>query len=191
MTGLTAVSSELMDKRVDLLCEMSPSAMTVGYITDPRAQDFEEPTRSMVTAVRALGRQEVIVEARNAFDIDVAFATLVEREVRALVVAPHVLFERNGRKLVELAARHRLPAIFPDRGFAAAGGLMSYAADGNAAIRQTGYIYAAQILKGTNPSDLPVQQPTKFKLVINASTAKALGLTVPETLLATADELIQ
>jgi putative tryptophan/tyrosine transport system substrate-binding protein len=191
MTGLAAVSSELMGKRVDLLCEMAPLAETVGYITDPRAQNFEEPMRSVLTAVRAVGRQAVIVEARSGSDIDAAFATLVERGAGALVVAPHVLFERNRKKIIDLAAGHKLSTVYPDRSFAVAGGLVSYAADGIGAIQQTGYIYAAQILKGANPSDLPVRQPTKFKLVINISTAKALNLSIPETLLATADEVIQ
>jgi putative ABC transport system substrate-binding protein len=98
MTGLTSVSSELMGKRVDLLREIAPSATTIGYISDPRAQDFEEATRSMLTAVRALGRQAIILEARGGSDIDGAFATLVERGAGALVVGPHVLFERNKQK---------------------------------------------------------------------------------------------
>jgi putative ABC transport system substrate-binding protein len=191
MTGLTAVSSELMGKRLDLLREIAPLATTVGYITDPRAQDFEEPTRSMLAAARALGRQAMILEARSGSDIDAAFATLVERGAGALVVGSHVLFERNSKKLIDLAARHKISAIYPDRGFAVAGGLMSYTADGIAAIRQIGSLYTAQILRGAKPADLPVQQPTKFNLVINLSTAKALGLTIPETLLATADEAIQ
>jgi putative tryptophan/tyrosine transport system substrate-binding protein len=190
MTGLTSVSSELMGKRVDLLREIAPSATTIGYISDPRAQDFEEATRSMLTAVRALGRQAIILEARGGSDIDGAFATLVERGARALVVGPHVLFERNKQKIIDLAARHKISAIYPDRGFAIAGGLMSYTTDGIAAIRQIGQLYAAQILKGAKPADLPVQQPTKFNCVINLSTAKALGLTVPEPLLVSADELI-
>jgi putative tryptophan/tyrosine transport system substrate-binding protein len=190
-TGLTAVSSELMGKRLDLLREIAPSATTVGYIADPRAQDFEEPTRSMLAAARALGRQAVLLEARSESDIDAAFATLVERGAGALVVGPHVLFQRNAKKIVDLAMRHRISAVYPDRGFAVAGGLMSYTADGIAAIRQIGSLYAAQILAGAKPADLPVQQPTKFNLVINLSTAKALGLTIPETLLATADEVIQ
>jgi putative tryptophan/tyrosine transport system substrate-binding protein len=190
MTGLTSVSSEIMGKRVDLLREMAPAAATIGYITDPRAQDFEEATRSMLTAVRALGRQAIILEARGGSDIDGAFATLVERGAGALVVGPHVLFERNKQKIIDLAARHKISAIYPDRGFAIAGGLMSYTTDGIAAIRQIGRLFAAQILKGAKPADLPVQQPTKFNCVINLSTAKALGLTVPEPLLASADELV-
>ncbi len=191
MTGLTVVSSELMSKRLDLLREMAPLATTVAYITDPRAQDSEEPTRAMLAAARALGRQAMILEARSGPDIDAAFATLVERGAGALVVGPHALFESNGKKIIELAARHKISAIYPSRGFAAAGGLMSYTADGLAAVRQIGAVYAAQILRGAKPADLPVQQPAKFNLVINQSAAKALGLTIPETLLATADEVIQ
>lgn len=190
MTGLTAVSSELMGKRVDLLREIAPSAMTVGYIADPRAQDFEEATRSMLTAARALGKQAMILEARSESDIDQAFATLVERGAGALVVGPHVLFQRNSQKIIDLAARHKIPAIYPDRGFPVAGGLMSYTTDGIAAIWQIGNLYAARILAGTRVADLPVQQPNKFNLVINLSAAKALGLVVPQTLLAAADEVI-
>jgi putative tryptophan/tyrosine transport system substrate-binding protein len=190
-TGLTAVSSELMGKRLDLLREINPMATTVAYIIDPRAQDSEEPTRAMLAAARALGRQAVILETRSESDIDAAFATLGERGAGALVVGPHVLFQKNGKKIIDLAASHKISAIYPDRGFAAAGGLMSYTADGIAAIRQIGSLYAAQILKGAKPADLPVQQPAKFNLVINLGTAKALGLTIPETLLATADEVIQ
>jgi putative ABC transport system substrate-binding protein len=191
MTGLTAVSSELMGKRLDLLREMNPLATTVAYLIDPRAQDSEEPTRAMVAAARELGRQAVILEARSESDIDAAFATLDERGAGALVLGPHVLFQRNAKKIIDLVASHKISAIYPDRGFAAAGGLMSYTADGIAAIRQIGSLYAAQILKGAKPADLPVQQPAKFNLVINLGTAMALGLTIPETLLATADELMQ
>jgi putative ABC transport system substrate-binding protein len=191
MTGLTVASGELMGKRIGLLREMAPSAMTIGYITDPRAQQFEESTRSVLTAARALGREAVILEARNGSDIDTALARLVERGAGALVVGPQVLFERNSAKLIDSAARHMISAIYPDRGFAIAGGLMSYTTDGIAAIRQIGHFYAAQILKGVKAADLPVQQPSKFNLVINLSAAKALGLAVPQTLLATADEVIQ
>jgi putative tryptophan/tyrosine transport system substrate-binding protein len=191
MTGLTVASGELMGKRIGLLCEVAPLAMTIGYITDPRAQRFEETTRSVVTAARALGREAVILEARSGSDIDSAFASLVERGAGALVVGPHVLFERNSAKLIDLAARHKISTIYPDRGFVAGGGLMSYTTDGIAAIRQIGQLYAARTLKGVRAADLPVQQPSKFNLVINLSAAKALGLAVPQTLLASADEVIQ
>ena len=110
MTGLTAVSSELMGKRLDLLREMNPLATTVAYLIDPRAQDSEEPTRAMVGAARALGRQALILEARSESDIDAAFATLVERGAGALVVGPHVLFLRNAKKIIDLMASHVIGA---------------------------------------------------------------------------------
>jgi putative ABC transport system substrate-binding protein len=145
----------------------------------------------MLATARALGRQAIILEARSGFDIDKAFATLVERGAGALVVGPHILFGLNFKKIIDLAARYKIPTTYPGRGFAVAGGLMSYTPDGMAVPRQIGSLYVAQILKGAKPADLPVQQPTKFELVINLKTAKALGLTIPETLLATADEVIQ
>jgi pimeloyl-ACP methyl ester carboxylesterase len=118
-------------------------------------------------------------------------AAPLERGAGALVVPPQILFVGNARKIIDLAARHNIPAIYPGRGFVALGGLMSYAADFTAAVRQTGSHYAAQILRGAKPAELPVQQPTKFELIINLKTAKTLGLTIPETLLAIADEVIQ
>src|SRR4029077_19543357 len=129
------------------------------------------------------GRQAMILEARSESDIDAAFATLVERGAGALVIGPHVLFQKNAKKIIDLTASHKISAIYPDRGFAAAGGLMSYTADGIAAIRQNGSLSAAQILKGAKAADLPVQPPAKFNLVINLKTAKALGLTVPQSIL--------
>jgi putative ABC transport system substrate-binding protein len=191
MTGVILLTTELTGKRLDLLREIAPSATTVAYITDPGARDSGEATREMLAAARALGRQTMVLEARSGLDIDAAFATLVERGAGALVVAPHVLFERNSKRIIDFAARHKIPTVYSGRGFAVAGGLLSYTADTMAALRQIGSLYTAQILRGAKPADLPVQQPTKFNLVINLSTAKALGLTIPETLLATADEVIQ
>jgi putative ABC transport system substrate-binding protein len=191
MTGVASLSSKLTGKQLDLLCEVAPLATTVAYLTDPRAQDSEEATSDMLAAARTLGRQTLILEARNPLDIDTAFATLVERGAGALVVGPHALFAGYGKKIVELAARHNIPAIYFDRWFVVAGGgLMSYAADPVEGRRLHSF-YVTQILRGAKPADLPVQQPTKFEFVINLKTAKALGLTIPETLLATADEVIQ
>jgi putative tryptophan/tyrosine transport system substrate-binding protein len=191
ITGVTALSGELTGKRLDLLREMTPVATTVAYLTDPGAVNSEQPTRAILAAARALGREAIILEARNELDIDAAFASLVERGVGALVVGPYTLFEGNDRKIVELAARHKIPAIYPRRQFAVSGGLMSYGADPVAAMHLIGSFYVAQILRGAKPADLPVQQPTKFDLVINLKTAKTLGLTVPRTLLVTADEVIE
>jgi putative ABC transport system substrate-binding protein len=192
MTGVAALHSTLTGKRLALLREVAPLVTTVAYLTDPRALDSEEATSGMLAAARAFGRHTIILEARNEPDIDAAFATLVERGAGALVVGPHILFEMYGEKIVELAARHNIPAIYFNPWFVVdAGGLMSYAADPVAYRHLISSLYVAQILRGAKPADLLVQQPTKFKLVINLKTAKALGLTIPETLLATADEVIE
>jgi putative tryptophan/tyrosine transport system substrate-binding protein len=191
ITGVTLLSAELTGKRLDLLREIAPLARAVAYMTDPEAPDSEAATREMLATAGALGRQAIILEARNALDIDAAFATLVERRADALVVGPHILFERNAKEIVELAARHKIPAIYSGRRFVALEGLMSYTADLVAAVRQVGSFYVAQILKGAKPADLPVQQPTKFELAINLKTARTLDLAVPRTLLAIADEVIE
>jgi putative tryptophan/tyrosine transport system substrate-binding protein len=191
ITGVTLLSSELTGKRLDLLREIAPLATTVAYLTDPDAPDSEAATSEMLTTAGALGLQALILEARTERDLDAAFATLVERRAEALVVGPHVLFERNSKEIVELAARHRIAAIYSGRRFVALGGLMSYTADLLAAVRQIGSFYVAQILRGAKPADLPVQQPTKFEMAINLKTAKTLGLTVPRALLALADEVIE
>jgi putative tryptophan/tyrosine transport system substrate-binding protein len=191
MTGVTALSNELMGKRLDLLFKTAPLATTVAYLSNPEAVDSEEPTINILATARALGRQVIVLEARNELDIDAAFATLVERGVGALVVGPYILFGRNNKKITELAARHKIPTIYPFRGSPVNGGLMSYTADFLAASRQVGSQYVAQILRGAKPADLPVQQPTKFELVINLKTAKALGLSIPPNLLALADEVIE
>jgi putative tryptophan/tyrosine transport system substrate-binding protein len=191
ITGVTFLSAELTGKRLDLLREIAPLARTVAYLTDPEAPDSEVATREMLATAGALGLQTIILEARNHLDIDVAFATLVARQADALVVGPHILFERNSRRVVDLAARHKIPAIYSGRRFVVLGGLMSYTPDLMAAVRRIGSFYVAQILRGAKPADLPVQQPTRFQLVINLNTAKALGLTVPRTLLAGADEVIE
>jgi putative ABC transport system substrate-binding protein len=191
MTGLSVLSTELTGKRLDLLSKVNPSATTVALLTNPGVPHSEEVTNDLPAAVRALGRQAIILEARNEAEIDPAFATLVERGAGVLVVAPHILFVGNAKKVVELAALHKVPAVYPGRGFVDIGGLMSYGTNVIASYRQAAAQYVGPILKGAKPADLPVQQSTKFELVINMKTAKALGLTIPETLLATADEVIQ
>jgi len=189
MTGVTGFSTELMGKRLDLLCQMAPSATTVAYITDPGARDSEPPTREILAAARTLGRQAVVLEARNALDIDAAFATLVERRAGALVVGPYILFSRNAEKIVELTARHKVPAMYSRRVDVVRGGLMSYS--GVTPARLIGSHYVAQIVRGAKPADLPVQAPTRFQMVINLKTAQTLGIMVPRTLLAAADEVIE
>ena len=191
ITGVTLLSAELTGKRLDLLREIAPRARTVAYMTAPEAPDSEAATREMLATAGELGLQAPILEARNARDIGAAFATLVERRADALVVGPHVLFERNSKEIVELAARHKIPAIYSGPRFVALGGLMSYSSDLLAAVREVGSLYVAQILRGATPADLPVQQPTKFELVVNLKTARALGLTIPQSILARADEVIE
>ena len=137
---------------------------------------------------RALGRQVIILETRSDLDYEAAFKTLVQREAGALIVGAFAF--RNSNEILALAARYKIPTIYPRRDYVEAGGLMSYAADYSDTFRQAG-VYTGRILAGAKPADLPVMLATKFELVINLKTAKALGLTIPETLLATADEVIQ
>jgi putative ABC transport system substrate-binding protein len=143
-----------------------------------------------VAAAHALGREIVVVSTRNEDDIQAAFATFVERKVGALVVGAFPLFASHREEIVALAARHKIPAIYQDREYAVAGGLMSYGGNYREATRLAA-IYVGQILKGAKPADLPVMQTTKFELVINIRTAKALGLQVPSQLVALADEVIE
>jgi putative tryptophan/tyrosine transport system substrate-binding protein len=191
MTGVSILSTELASKRLDLLLGMAPSAMTVAYLTNPDVVNSEESTRDVIAAARALGRDGLILEARNALDIDAAFATLVERRGGALIVAPYLSLLRNGKKIADLAAQYGIPTMYPYTPFVRTGGLISYNANLSAVNRQIGSFYVAQILRGAKPADLPVQQPTKFELAINLKTAKTLGLTIPPTLLALADEAIE
>jgi len=166
--------------------------MTVAYLTSPvpLPPTVEEETSEVLVAAGTLGQRVIVVEVRNVRDIDAAFMTFTQGGADALLLPNRVMFARNRDKLLALAARHRIPACYFDRIWVSRGGLMSYSAD-LVPFRPVIADYVARILKGTKPTDLPVQQPTKFDLVINLTTAKALGLTIPESMLATADEVIQ
>jgi putative tryptophan/tyrosine transport system substrate-binding protein len=190
MTGVAVLDTELVSKRLQLLCEMAPQARAIAYLTDPGPPFSKELTNEVLTAAHALGRDAIILEARSRPDIEAAFGTLVERGADALLVGPYVLFIDNGKKIIEFAAHHNIPAIYPGRRFAVAGGLMSYAM-GGPLYRLIGSQYVAPILRGAKPGDQPVQQPTKFDLVLNLKTARSLGLTIPPNLLAIADEVIE
>jgi putative ABC transport system substrate-binding protein len=190
VTGATSMSTELGAKRLELLLELVPAATRFALLVNPNSPNAEVSTRDAQTAASANGRQIDVVAASNSDEIDAALANLAQRRVDALVVSPDALFTDRRLQLVTQALRYSLPAIYPFRAIAEAGGLMSYGSSGSGGPRQAG-IYAARILNGEKPADLPVMQATKFEFVINLTTAKLLGLTIPETLLATADEVIE
>ena len=192
VTGMTFRSGELAAKRLNLLLELVPQATTIAYLSGPsNSAIFEDRKREILAAGRALGRRIVLLEVRN-FDFEGAFTSLVEERADALVVGGFTFFQspRNRDKILELAARHRIAAMYPSRQFVDHGGLMSYDSDTIGVIRRLGGHYVGQILKGAQPADLPVQGPSKFELVINLKAAKALSVAIPRTLLAAATELV-
>jgi putative ABC transport system substrate-binding protein len=190
ITGVYHFATGLEAKRLGLLHEMVPKATTIAVLVNPNFSGVENQLRDVREAAARLGLQLVIVRANAESDFDTAFSTLVQQRSGALLVCGSPFFNSRREQLVVLAARHAVPAIFEWRDFAAAGGLMSYGTSLADAYRQAG-IYAGRILKGAKPADLPIVQSTKFELVINLSTAKALGIEVPPTLSARADEVIE
>jgi putative ABC transport system substrate-binding protein len=190
VTGVTLFNSELGGKRLGLLQQVVPRAKIVGLLSrEASAIAYEQLTGRILAAGRALGVEIMIVECRSDRDYEAALEKMVRGGAEALIVENFVFSRLD--KVVSLAAFHKIPAMYPFRWLAQAGGLMSYDADPVSTARRLGSAYVARILKGAKPADIPVEQPTKFELVINLKTAKALGLTIPETLLATADEVIQ
>jgi putative ABC transport system substrate-binding protein len=190
LTGFSNMSTELHAKRLELLSELAPQARVIALLVNPNQPTADRVIREVQEAARAKGVQLPVLKAGSESEIDAAFATLVELHSGALVVGGDPFFYSRREQFVALASRHVVPAIYWLRDFAAAGGLISYGIDNIAVFRQVG-IHVGKILKGAMPADLPVQQPTKFELVINLKTAKALGLTVPQALLARADEVIE
>jgi putative ABC transport system substrate-binding protein len=190
ITGVSGYISALGAKRLELLRELVPNAAMIGVLVDPNYPDAVFQQKDVAEAARIIGQQVHIVNAGSESDFNGAFATLVQLKAGALLVSADVLFTSRRDQLVALAARHQIPAIYFLREFVLAGGLMSYAPDLGDGYRQGG-IYVGRILKGAKPGDLPVVQPTKFGFVINLKTAKALGLNVPDKLLALADEVIE
>jgi putative ABC transport system substrate-binding protein len=187
-TGVNFFTVELVAKRMQLLRELLPAAKRITVLVNPTDPEGYQTLRDVEAA--AGGQQILVLEVASGRDIDAAFARMAREKSDALFVAPGTFFNTRRVQLAVLAARHALPAIYPVRAYPEAGGLISYGTDILDAFRQVG-VYAARILKGAKPSDLPVVQSTKFELVINLNTARALGLEIPPTLLARADEVIE
>ena len=190
-TGVTNLGTELVQKQIEKLHEMVPKANVIAALVNPTDPALGEPaTKRAQAAARALGLQMHIVQASTEGDLEAAFASLTRLGVGALVVLPNAFFVSCREQIAALAIRHVVPTVYFQREFAAAGGLMGYGPSVADGYRQVG-IYAARILKGERPSDLPVQQSTKFELVINLNTARVLGLDVPFHLQQLADEVIE
>jgi putative ABC transport system substrate-binding protein len=191
LTGVTTSYDEAAPKRLGLLREILPKAAIIGVLVNPDDPiTASSETNLMRTAARSVGQRIEILQASTERDINMAFASLVDMRADALVVAPDALFASHVHQLVALAARHSIPTLYWRREFAEAGGLISYGSRLADAFRVVG-VYAGRILKGEKPGDLPVQQPTKFELVVNVKAAKAIGLVIPESFLARADEVIE
>jgi putative ABC transport system substrate-binding protein len=190
VTGINNFIYELVAKRLALLRELVPASVRVAVLVNPANAQTETTLRDVEAAARAIRLQIQIVKASTSREIDVAFATLARDRVDALFIPPDPLFISRRIQMVQLAARRAFPATYPMRDFAVAGGLMSYGTNTADAWRQTG-VYTGRVLRGAQPADLPVLQPTKFELVINAQTASMLSIDVPTTLLARADEVIE
>jgi len=190
LTGISLINVELMPKRLELLSELVPHAGVIALLVNPDNSNTERNVRDMEQAARAKGVQLNILNASTENEIGAAFATIIQLPVGALVVQSDPFFNSRLDQLLALASRHGVPAIYALRQFAVAGGLISYGTSFTTSFRLVG-IYAGKILNGTKPVDLPVQQPTTFELVVNLKTANALGLTVPPSILARADEVIE
>jgi putative tryptophan/tyrosine transport system substrate-binding protein len=190
LTGVAGLSVELVPKRLELLHEMVPTATVVALLVNPTNPNAPTQTRELHAAARTLGLKLHVLHASNERDFEAVFAGVAELQAGALIVGADGMFVRHGEQLGALTVHHRVPAIFQDRGFVAAGGLTSYGASALDAYRLVG-VYTGRILKGEKAGDLPVQQATKVELTINLQTAKALGLEVPRTLIARADEVIE
>jgi ABC-type uncharacterized transport system substrate-binding protein len=189
-TGFSIFFGELTAKRLELLRELVPDATVIAFLVTPEIQTTATFTREVQAAAAELGRRLVVATASTASDLDTAFAAMVAQGAGALLLTVDPFLAGQRDRIVALAARHAIPAMYQFREFVAAGGLASYGINFANMRRQIG-VYVGKILNGAKPADLPVQQPTTFELVVNLKTAKALGLTVPQSILARADEVIE
>jgi putative ABC transport system substrate-binding protein len=190
ITGVSFLGNKLGAKKLELVRALVPKARTIGVLENPNSPSSQTELMDVLTAARAVGQHVIVLKASIERDFEMAFTTLVHERAAALLVTGDALFTSRRDRLIALAARHAVPTIYSDKPFVETGGLMSYGASVTEAYRQVG-IYTGRILKGAKPADLPVMQPTKFELVINAKTAKALGLTIPPAVLARTDEVIE
>jgi ABC-type uncharacterized transport system substrate-binding protein len=190
VTGVTFLANVLAAKRVELVNDVVPRASLIGLLVNPDNPNAASETSDMETATRSIGKQSVLLRASTDRQLDAAFTSLVEQRASALAIAGDTFFLSRREQLVALVARYAIPASYPSREFVVAGGLMSYGASITDMYRLAG-VYTGRILKGEEPANLPVMQPTKFELTINLKTAKAFGLQIPDKLLAIADEVIE
>jgi putative ABC transport system substrate-binding protein len=190
LTGVAIMGVELETKRLEMLRELVPGAALIAMLVNPSNAQTETQSRELQRAARAVGQQILLLSASNEHELEAAFATLVRERAAALLVGADTFFTSQPTLFVVLTARHAIPAIYPWKSYVDAGGLMSYGASLLDAYRLTG-VYTGRVLKGEKPADMPILQPTKFELVINLKTANAIGLTVPPTLIARADEVIE
>ncbi|HEX2171204.1 MAG TPA: ABC transporter substrate-binding protein [Dehalococcoidia bacterium] len=190
VTGMTYLQVEIGPKLLDLMHEVVPTATNMALLINPTSPNAETLSRNLQAAARRLGLQLHILHASTEGEIDAAFASLVQLRAGGLVIGGDVLMNTRSGQLATLALRHAVPTIYQSRVFAAAGGLMSYGGSATDSYRQAG-VYAGRVLKGERPADLPIEQPTKFELLINLKTAKALGIEIPVAVLARADEVIE
>ena len=190
VTGVSQLAIELAAKRLALLRELVPNTDLIAVLTYPQSVVSQEQVNDLLQAASALGLRILVLNVESERDLNPAFASLVEQRAGALIVNASAFFVSRRDQLVALGASHAVPTVYQSREYMAVGGLMSYGSDFSDVYRQVG-VYTGRILRGEKPADLPVVQPTKFELVINLKTARALGLIVPPTLLATADEVIE
>ena len=189
-TGVSMIVTSLTSKRLELLDWLLPKAAPIGFLVNPTNRVVDEESKLAQEAARALRRNLILVGASTAGELDAAFDTLARQRAAGLAIWQEAFLESRRNQIVALALRHRLPIVGPIRAFTEAGALVSYGSNIGEAYRQVG-IYVAKILKGSSPADLPVLQPTTYELIINLKTARELGLTIPDKLLALADEVIE